>query len=77
METTYEKVSDTEYKEIKPQPPVEEIKSLDQLVAERVSIADGLENNKAQVIFLTSALSDLDSKILAIRALGVKTSDEE
>lgn len=76
MESTYEKVSDTEYKEIKPQPPIEEVKSLDELIQDRASIAEGLANNQAQVEFLTTALEDIDNKILAIKALGVKTQDE-
>ena len=74
--STYEKISDTEYKEIKPQPPLEEITTLDALIENRKSIIDGLENNKEQVIFLTNALAEIDAKNLTFRALGVKTEDE-
>jgi len=75
-EITYEKISDTKYKEIKPQPPIEEVATLDVLIEDRKSIADGLENNKEQVIFLTNALAEIDAKILTIKALGVKTKEE-
>lgn len=76
MTTTYEKVSETEYKEIKPQPPIEEVSTLDALLADEASISAGLENNKAQVIYLTGALAEIRAKIATVRALGVKTQDE-
>lgn len=76
MNPTYEKISETEYKEIKPQPPIEEVSTLDALLADEASIKAGLVNNQAQVIYLTNALADIRAKIAAIRALGVKTKDE-
>lgn len=76
MTTTYEKVSETEYKEVVPQPPIEKVETLDTLLLDEASLANGLENNKAQVIYLTTALSDIRAKIAAVRALGVKTKDE-
>lgn len=76
MTTTYEKVSETEYKKIIPQEPIEEVTTLDTLLVDEASIAAGLENNKSQVVYLTNALAEIRVQIATVRALGVKTQDE-
>lgn len=75
-ETIYEKISDTEFKEIIAVAPVENTGTLDDLIANEKDIIDGISNNENQVIFLNQELVKIRAKITKVRALGVKTEQE-
>lgn len=76
QETIYEKISDTEFKEVTPVAPVENTGTLDDLIANEKDIVEGISNNENQVIFLNQELVKIRAKITAVKALGVKTSKE-
>lgn len=76
MNVRYEKISETEFKEITDQSPVEKVKTLEDLFTEEQSLIDGISNNENQVIFLNQELVKIRAKIVEVKNLGVKTVQE-
>lgn len=68
-ETQYIKISETEFKEVVPQAPVENVATLDDLIILR-------DASERKVAAEQKTLDDLNVKILAVKALGVKTQEE-
>lgn len=75
-----EKISETEYKETVSQPDKVIVSTLDELLTEKKSLDEDLSqarnNNNSVIQSLTEKIQLVDSKIVEVKALGVKMANE-
>ena len=73
---TIKKISETEFEKVIPQPDLVVTKTLDELLAEQVSLEQGIQNNKDAIIFQTTKLNEVLKDIETVKGLGIKTQIE-
>lgn len=76
-ENTFEKISETEFKEIIKPEPIEVIQTLDDLIVKKNELESGIKNNEDQIIFMNAELVKTNDKIAKVKLLGVKESTVE
>lgn len=74
-ENTFEKISDTEFKEIIKQKPIEIVGTLDDLLVQKLNLEDAIKSNQDQIVFLQNELAALNIKILTVKNLGVSSEN--
>jgi hypothetical protein len=71
-----EKIDEVSFKKTIAQPDLVITRTLDDLLAEKESLMQGIQNNKDAITFQLARLDEVNSEIEKVKELGIKTSAE-